>query len=263
MQPCEWDIADIDCEGWSDLSEDQQGLYTAMAVEFLWNLTGRSFGLCPVELRPCKTSCTEGQSTFGGLPQRGTVAGFTPTLIGGKWYNVSCMMCGDACGCDSTPAFVLPGPVDSIERITIDGQVLDPSAYRVDSRKFLVRLDGGAWPTCQTMSRDITEPGTWQVDYTRGVPVPVGGQVAAAVLACEFSKVGTKECRLPRRVQSISRQGVTMAFLDSFEDLDKGHTGIWEIDSWVTSVMKRPVPSVVLSPDYRPAKGRTTTWRDL
>src|SRR3546814_8783259 len=69
-----------------------------------------------------------------------------------------------------------------------------------------------------------------------------------------------KTCGLPRRVQSVTRQGVTVAVLDAFDDIDEGHTGIWLIDSWVASVVRRPRKMRVLSPDRMPPRYRQKTW---
>jgi hypothetical protein len=113
------------------------------------------------------------------------------------------------------------------------------------------------------MDAPLGSENTWSVTYQQGKPVPVGGQIAAGLLACELAKAacGDKSCGLPQRVQSITRQGVTVAVLDAFDDIDTGHTGIWLIDSWVASVTKRPRRWRVLSPDRRqPTVGRVQTW---
>lgn len=257
MQPCDWPIADIDCPAYEDLSDDLREYVEAMAVEYLWRWTGMQYGLCEVALRPCKQPCFEGTGTFYGGR-----APFQPYIHNGEWYNLGCGTCGDKCGCDSTRALLLPGPVESIVEVMIDGEVLPDTSYRVDNRRRLVRLDGSEWPTCQQMDRPMTDTDTWQVTYMRGTPVPIGGQVAAAILACEFASSMTDgECRLPQRVTNLTRQDVSMTFLDGFDDLKEGHTGIWEIDSWVASVMHTPRPSTVSSPDYSMSKGRVTTWQ--
>src|SRR3546814_4772015 len=50
--------------------------------------------------------------------------------------------------------------------------------------------------------------------------------ISAGRLANELAKAACndKSCGLPQRVQSITRQGVTVAVLDSFDDIDTGHT---------------------------------------
>lgn len=303
LEPCNWPVTYSACGGVDDngaptceplasLPPETRAQLEAMAVDFLYRWTGGSLGLCPVTIRPCKTECTEGVSPYNG---GGSSAGFAPALIRGQWFNVSCGQCGDNCGCGYTPSVDLPGPVAGIEQVVIDGQILDPAAYRVDNWRYLVRTDGGDWPTCQDMTRpsapatplvDVVVPDngpttggtaitvtgsgfdetadrrdTFEITYLRGREVPYGGQIAAGLLACELAKdaCGDKSCRLPRRVSSIDRQGVSVVF-DDFSGLDAGTTGIYLIDSWVTSITKPRRPSFVRSPDLSRVRGTVTTW---
>jgi len=229
----------------------------------LWNWTGRKYGICEVTVRPCRQECWQGQSTFWGASS-GMLGSrpFYPVLIRGQWFNVGCGQCGDDCGCGDTRSLRLPGPIDSITEIQIDGVVLDPTAYRVDNDRFVVRMDGGRWPTCQDMNAVLGEADTWAITYRRGVEVPIGGQVAAGLLANELAKAACNDrsCGLPQRVQTVTRQGVTIAVLDAFDDIDTGHTGIWLIDSWVASVVRRPRKMRVLSPDRMLPRNRRQTW---
>lgn len=267
--PCDWPVDYSACGGGlpeplASLPASGVATFEEMAATYLWDWTGRKYGQCEVTLRPCRQECWEGRSTFwggSGGPLRGGLP-FTPALIRGQWYNLGCGTCGDACGCGSTQALRLPGPIASVGEVQIDGTVLDPAAYRVDNGRFLVRQDGDLWPTCQDMNLMLGQPDTWGVTYTKGYAVPKGGQVAAGLLANELAKAACndKTCGLPRRVQSITRQGVTVAVLDAFDDIDEGHTGIWLIDSWVASVVRRPRRMRVLSPDRRPPRYRQTTW---
>jgi hypothetical protein len=194
-----------------------------------------------------------------GIPstQYGNVP-FLPVLINGEFYN---LRCGRGCGsADKLMKEIgLPGPIDSIVSVTVDGVVLDPSAYRVDNRVWLVRTDGEKWPTCQDLHATVDEPDTFEVVYVRGTPVPKGGQVAATILSCEMAKAALgRDCDLPQRVQSVTREGVSIAILDSFEGLESGRTGIWLVDSWVTSVTRSPRRTQVWSPDTRTARSTTS-----
>lgn len=244
------------CEPLASLEPDEVARFERMAAMFLSNWTGGVFGLCPVTIRPCRENCWEGHSSYHGSGPTAGYAPFTPVIIQGNWFNLSCGSCGDKCGCGSAASLKLPGPIASIDSVTIDGEVLDPSAYRVDNWRWLVRTDDGGWPTCQ----DLTEP-SFEISYQRGRPVPEHGQIAAGTLACELAKdaCGDRSCRLPRRVSSIDRQGTSIVF-DEFNDLEKGHTGIWLIDSWVSSVTQPPRRGRVRSPDIPRVPGRVTTW---
>jgi len=268
MGPCNWDVNYAMCgvdatTGLPDLlaemSDDQVVMFEQAAVEYLWRWTNGQFGQCSLTVRPCREDCQP--STFFGprasttLPTTG--GPWTPLLLNGKWYNLGCGQCGDTCSCTSISQISLPGPVYDVQSVVIDGEVLDSAAYQVQNRRFLVRMDGGEWPLCNNLASPSASgtgaEGTWEVTYRRGAPVPVGGQMAAGILALEFAKAacGSKDCALPKRVQSITREGVSIAMLDTFDDIEVGHTGIWLVDSWVASVRKGPKQSRVYSPDLR------------
>lgn len=266
--PCEWPVIYPDCgpppEGGGPvplpapldgMTSEQVEQFETMAGDYLWRFTEHRFGVCEVTVRLCVQGCAGGHSpsTFQGRGPRVSRT-WGPVLIAGEWYNLGCGRCGDTCGCGGSAPLLLPGPIASVALVTIDGETLPPEAYRVENASLLVRLDGQPWPSCGV-----------EVTYTRGLPVPLGGQVAAGVLTVELAKAfcGDATCGLPRRVQSITRQGVTVAILDSFDDVEKGHTGIWTIDSWIASVRVAPAAPrgpVVLSPDAPGVRVRRTTW---
>lgn len=262
--PCDWepDYTAVSCSSLSSLPASGSAVFERMAVDYLWNWTGRVFGTCEVTVRPCRRDCD--RSTYLGRSGKPGSFGtpWEPVLVNGNWYNIGCGTCGSDCSCDSVSMLELPGPVDSVTQVVVDGAVVDPSNYRVDNRRWLVRTDGGQWPICQDLGADSAvggAEGTWEVTYKRGTPVPVGGKVAAAALACELYKAAVKDntCALPKRFQQVTRQGVTI--IDMFEDLDHGRTGVWLVDSWVVSVTKSPRRSRVYSPDLR--KTRRTNPR--
>lgn len=256
--PCSWPVSYAACTGGvrpeplASMPASGIEIFEGMAAEYLWDWTGQVFGVCSVAVRPCRQDCADDVSTFWGSgPMVDGFGAWRPVIIDGLWYNLGCGRCRDSCACHRVASLKLPGPIASVTSVTIDGEVLDPSAYYVDNGDTLIRVDGGEWPRCNDYSRPTTEPGTWEVVYDRGTSVPVGGQVAAGVLAVQLAKAscGDKTCDLPQRVQTITRQGVTVAMLDAFDDIDSGHTGIWIIDSWIASVTKSPRRSAVLSPD--------------
>lgn len=272
MEACQWPISYLQCgeidettgmpPALAGLEEDDRAALEQMAADYLWRWTGRTLGLCPVQLRPCRRDCWQFRATFsGGLPA-GFGRPFAPVLISGQWFNIGCGFCGDNCSCTTTTALRIPGPVDSITAVIIDGQPLPLPSFRVDNGHLLVRQDGDDWPTCQNMDAPAGQPDTFVIDYIRGTPVPFGGQIAAGLLAEQFAKAvcGDTSCALPRRVQSISRQGVTVAILDAFEDITKGHTGIWMIDSWVASMTAPARGGTVRSPDLPNPRRRVKTW---
>jgi hypothetical protein len=262
-QTCPWEATYADCAGecavYAQFEDPAaaQDMFEQIASDLLWNWTGRVFGVCETVVRPCGADCAQdtGWTTFWGrgpgwdpgFPSAGGAAGgrpFYPVLVSGWWFN---MTCGCAGHCTCTPAgptsLSLPGPVQEVIEVRVDGAALDPSAYRVERKRWLIRVDGGVWPRCQNMLADpAADPDTFEVTYTRGVPVPIGGQVAAGRLACELAMAscGDDACQLPERITTITRQGVTVGFADTYQDLKEGGTGIYAIDTWVASITATP-----------------------
>lgn len=264
--PCDWPVTYADCAPaepggepvlpapLDGMTPEQVANFETLATDYLWRFTGHRFGVCEVTIRPCVQGCASGHVTFRGRGPH-VQRQWGPVLVGGEWYNTGCGRCGDSCGCGGAAPLAIPGPVASVAEVVVNGDVLDPNTYRVENGNLLVRADGERWPDCGI-----------QITYDRGLPVPLGGQMAAGILAVELAKAycGDSGCALPKRVQSITRQGVTVAILDSFDDVEKGHTGIWTIDSWIASVTSPTLPPrrgpVVLSPDVPGVRARRTTW---
>lgn len=203
-----------------------------LAVQVLYNLSGRQFGVCPVIARPCPSECS------------GVTGGWwlTAYLYNGEWRNSPCG-CSSSCSRSGPSAVHLPGPVQSITAVTINGVILDESEYRREG-DLLYRV-GGVWPS-QNLQQPLDEPGTWSVEYERGTPPPAGVGVLVGKLAAEFlSACQGGKCKLPVTVRTITRNGVTYQTADPGAIYDKGYTGITEIDLWLSAtnphkVMRRP-----------------------
>lgn len=266
MEACNWPVdysgcapaggETTGCEALDSLPPEQIEAFEREAADYLWNWTNRLLGTCEVSVRPCTTECLPMTDTFWG---RGPypwadghwagVGWMVPALIGGKWYNLGCG-CAGRCNCalDGTRTLALPGPVASVTAVLIDGQQVPEDSYSLVYGRFLsLLLPDQRWPRCQDLNLPSSEPGTFEVIYQKGIPVPAGGQRAAGKLACELAKeaCGDNTCELPKRVSTITRQGVTVGFLDQFEGMDTGKTGIRSVDQWITSVnAPRPSSSV-------------------
>lgn len=225
-----------------------------MALRYLWVATGRRFGLCEVTYRPCRKDC---RNLTGDFPWPYPSI---PYKLGGSWFNLTCGKCPGSCSCDLVSEVFIQN-THSVLNIREDGEDYDPfGIVAVYDRERIIRVDGLEWPACQNLS-DIDGPGTWSITVMQGTPWPEGLGIVAGILTCELAKActGNKACRLPQRVQTITRQNVTVGFQDRFEGLAQLHTGLWEVDSFIeasrwTGMM---APSVT-SPDWpEPAE---LTW---
>lgn len=93
------------------------------------------------------------------------------------------------------------------------------------------------------------------VDYEFGSKPSMLLQRAIDRLAGELEKAESSpsECKLPDRVISINRQGVSWSLVDPNDILDKGRTGIYEIDLAIrTAGGVAKARSAVYSPEYPP-----------
>lgn len=261
---CGWQVSYAGCPGDTEfidtMDKDSRALAEEMATDLLNQWTGGLYGECPVTVRPCRNTgdphraLREFTKTTTGP---GSGAPWMPVLISGRWINIGCGQCGGRCACaNGTRALSLPWPVSQIKEILVDGQIVPPEAYRVDAQRMLVRTDGGSWPVTQDLYAEPDEPDTFVIEYLHGLEVPAGGRIAAGILAMEFMKAMCNDntCQLPQRVQTVTRQGVTVAMMDGFEDLDEGRVGIWLIDSWVSSVTRPRRPATVRSVDMPRAR---------
>lgn len=126
-------------------------------------------------------------------------------------------------------------PITAITEVRVDGVVLDPAAYRVDDWAVLVRLDGGMWPCCNNGTED---PPHLAVDFTFGQAPPGSGVLAAVALTRELVKATCPSggpCALDQRVQSLSREGVTITIPGLVDTLREGRTGIPAVDLFLWS----------------------------
>lgn len=226
----------------------------------LYMLSGQQFpGACIDRVvRPCDQTRGCGLQT---LP-----SGYVIGWDGHRWSDSE----QPACSCQPLSRILLPNfPVDEIVEVKIDGDVLDPDEYRLDSWRYLTRLpdaDGRAqsWPSCQRLDKADTEDGTFSVRYLAGKNPPPMGVLAAKELACQIylacssDEEAAADCVLPAGVATITRQGVTLdltRFTWSFRTREGWKTGLPMVDLFLNSYnphgLKRP--PMIWSPDARPA----------
>ncbi len=229
--PVQW-ICPLDAE-----SAAVTGMALDAATEMLWALSGRQFGLCTITVRPCRRQCGEwpgGSSWLGVVP--GSIYPM-PAKIGSQWLNLTCGYCTSGCSCATVSEVVLPAPTYSVLEVLVDGIALDTSAYRLDESRLLVRTDGNDWPICNNLNLADTESGTWSVTLQYGQTVPVLGTMAVGELACEFVKLllDDDSCALPQPIQQLTRQGVSITYLDPAEMLSNGRTGLRLADQFIST----------------------------
>jgi hypothetical protein len=218
----------------------------ASAQNILFELSGRKYaGLCgPITVRPCRDNCT-------CFPyQRVAYASGGSRLLwtGAYWgYNGS-----QHCGCGCLSQVKLSGyPVQQIMEVKIDGEIVSPEDYRLDEHQLLTRKNGIFWPSCQDLSLDDTEEGTFSVSYLYGAEPPPLAVSAASELACELYKGcpdGGGDCVLPQGVTRQVRQGITIekkAFTTWGFREGRWNTGLALVDAFLNSanpagIMRRP-----------------------
>jgi hypothetical protein len=224
MEPCGWVVADCDA-----CSVEVTDEHKAIAVDLLWRATYQRFGPCTITVRPCSD----------------------PSVVCGR-----CASACTSCGCRQLSEIVLPGPIHAITEVWVDGEVVDPTAYRVDDFAWLVRTEGGQWPRCGNLAAEPEEAGSFVITYELGLAPPPGAAETAAEVACELAQAycNDKSCRLPKRIRQKTRQGVTV----TFDDLAAGRFGIEVVDLWVDMINARRRRSRVYSPDLPTV--RETTW---
>lgn len=270
---CGWDVSYDRCvtEGSRDqefldeVPPETRRLAEDMATDLLSRWTGGIFGACETVIRPCREPVLfDGDRAYTSHISGSTVSPWLPVLVDGRWYNIGCGSCGSMCSCNRTKSISLPWPVNQVIEVQIDGEVLPADAYRLEAGRLLIRQDGEGWPTYQNLTALPGSEGTWSVTYLRGKEVPAGGRIAGGVLALEIMKAlcNDSSCQLPQRVQTVTRQGVSMTMMDSFEDLEQGRTGLWLVDSWVSSIVNPPRAGRVFSPEAsRRDLGGSNEWR--
>lgn len=152
--------------------------------------------------------------------------------------------------------------------VWIDGKLLSEDALQLYGNR-LMRIDGGRFPDCQRLDlpmrqlgTDNTAEGTFGIVYWRGQPVPTGGKRAVALLACELWKACKGgDCKIPARVTTIEREGVSYKLIDPQDFLTRGRTGITEIDLWLSTINPRGLrsPAAVYSVDLPEVRSEWTT----
>lgn len=129
-------------------------------------------------------------------------------------------------------------PVIDVDSVVVEGST-DELPYMLEN-KYRIRLARAAIPYTPSLGGRAYPTlggcvgGTRvSVTYQYGSEPPLDVAYAIEVLRNELTLGMTEdeECRLPQRVTSIQREGISMSILDAQDFLDDGRTGIEEIDA--------------------------------
>jgi len=258
MAPCGWTITTCGCGNcWDNYSPQVQARAAALAAMQMWAATGRRYGPCELTVQPCRPR--RDLPLYQAWPVIYSEWGYGYGLLNpfintdGQWVNGGCGVCRCGASCE----IPLQGPTTTarVGYVLVDDIPVDSSAFQIQNGYLLVRIDGECWPICQNYSKQ--DPPKFVVNYQRGNEIPPAVQGAFEILACEYAKACVDaECRLPRRLQSLTRQGVELQVIETDDYLDRAMTGITEVDAVIAAdnpfrLTQRPQ---VFSPDLFPAR---------
>lgn len=222
------------------------------ATEWLNSRTWRRFrGLAVVELRPCCQCSWTPTSAFAWrawelAPWR---ADPLPLMDGAR-----------TCACSTVPMVSLPADMPdeqlAIVGVTIDGEPF--TDWRLDPGRDLVRTDGKRWPCCQDLTKPSTEPSTFAVTVVVGEALYEMARMANTELACElYLGIGDpSQCRIPTKVRTVQRQGVTYSTVETSSLAKDGMLGLRLTDIFLSEFGKRRKTMNIVSPDVPPERDR-------
>jgi hypothetical protein len=238
-------------EKWrGDKADDQWARWLLVASETLFHLSGEKWR---------GAGCTYTAELRGHPPEQGSGAwpyyrswGMTHSSPSYWWFPLASVAWWPVYRETDPMPYAVRLPHDEVTEIvsvTMNGTALDPTTYRLARGNWLERTDGRSWTA-------------WfdhlVVEYGYGNAPTEAGVQACLTLANEIGKAecGDNTCRLPKRVTSITRQGVSIAVIDSMDFFKIRKTGLPDVDLWLTAVNPngRQRRARVLSPDIPRAR---------
>lgn len=175
-----------------------------------------------------KYSGIQTSTDWYNLDSSGTLQ-YQPQIINGEMHNLPKGLSQSS----NLQLRLRRSPVLSISEIYSGGILVPFEEYELRNNAFVVRKDKLAWVTAAKQELSIT--------YTHGSPPPVAGKRAAIRLANELimAETGDSQCALPDSVTSINRQGISYTLLDPQVYIEKGRTGVYEIDMFIYAANPR------------------------
>lgn len=156
------------------------------------------------------------------------------------------------------------------------GEVIDPAQYQLNNgtQIWFLQPQDYWWPGGLF---DIAAPPPWfnmswyglreapgardiTVDYTYGSPPAIDWQRAVNQLAQQFALAEACDagCRLPERVTSVAREGISYTLIDPQEFLNEGRTGLYFVDLVLAAYGGRGRTSVI-TPEMPPPRRISST----
>lgn len=250
------------CSKWSTFSTAAQTYALLVASRVVWAATGRRFGLEQVLVRPSRPQQAPlyrtypvGFAGYGFWTLYGVNGGAAFQILGTCGCGPAAITGMSSCSCSGADISI-PDDVASIVSVTIDGVTLDPATYTL-SGGYLTRTDGQVWPTLQNFALPLGQAGTWSITYMQGTAVPDDLNDAAGLYACQIGAAVTGgNCQLPNRVQSITRQGLDIQYIDPGNYLQENRTGYDLVDSIIATynphgLIQRPRVASLDMPQFR------------
>jgi hypothetical protein len=162
------------------------------------------------------------------LDSSGTLQ-YRPEIINGEMHNLPAGLSASS----NTQLRLRRRPVLTVSEIYSGGILVPFEEYELRNNAFVVRKDKLPWVASPLSELSVT--------YTHGSPPPVAGKRAAVRLANELilAEKGDAMCALPDSVTSINRQGISYTLLDPQVYIEKGRTGVYEIDMFIYAANPR------------------------
>lgn len=216
------------CTSAAGLEEDDEDLLDAIAdaSTVLYYLTGRQFhGQRQATVRP-------------------------PCLPGA---------CSCEFGCNLFQTNLGLWPVTELISVKYDGTTYTGSdltdTFHVNNWRFLARNDGdrlvpgNQWARTDGDHDTLDDGYVFEVTFNYGLKIPSLLKRATRALACEWiSQVAGLDgpCKLPERVTTVTRSGITMDVTSAIDMLQSGRTGIYQVDLAIQTFN----PSKLQSPSF-------------
>lgn len=144
--------------------------------------------------------------------------------------------CAGPCGCEPVCRVSLGsrGDIECVERITIDGEQIPRSGWRLYNGRVVVLTGGRCFPACQRLDLELDEPGTWAIRYVAGSrPGPLASAAMTAI-AVAMAQDCARTCATPlRNLTGLSVDGASYQFDGSARG---SYRGLPEVEAWLDVV---------------------------